>query len=150
MTTCNITYSVIFSGTHRIKGGLINNRKSKHPRSESNDDHSRPNKRRKLSHNHNHNKSKEKDKDKNKGKKKDKKDKKKNNKKKNKKKEDNTETNNDDEDEYEDEEQEDPYGGLPYYFHLAAHCEPNLDTDPQRSTNIKQLLCANNTNRDSR
>eukprot|EP01084_Bolivina_argentea_P146909 257120_1 len=46
--------------------------------------------------------------------------------------------------EVEEEGEEDAYGGLPYHFHLATHCEPRFDPNEAihspRHTNIKSLL----------
>ncbi len=48
--------------------------------------------------------------------------------------------------EYEIEEgEDDPYGGLPYHFHLATHCEPKfIPSNVQNTTDIKTLLNLNN------
>ena len=107
----------MFSGTHRLK---------ECPDSiYQGDGNKKPNKRRKISHNDNPQQ-------------------KKRNKSTKKKKKKKNKTIEPEPAEEEEEGEEDSFGGLPYYYHLAIHCEPNLDQNTpyktNKFTNIHQLL----------
>ncbi len=113
-------YLVVFLDGKRIKENI-----KKHKRNDISNHNRRPYKRRKLNDNDNKNKTKIKCKTKCKPKSKPK------------------QKPSVEDYEIEEEGEEDPYGGLPYHFHLATHCEPKFiskHSNINMYTNIKTLL----------